>query len=289
MSIKGIDLSVWQVNVNYNLLKEQGIEFAIIRCGYGKNASQKDKMFETHFQGLKKAGIKIGVYLYSYVTSVTNAKLEAQNCLNFIKGKTFDLPVFYDLEDKITKVLGKHTITECANVFCEEIEKAGYKAGVYANLDWFNNYIDVNLLINKGFKIWLAQWNDKITANFNVDFWQYSNKGQVQGITGKVDMNICYNDISKNVNNVDKSVEKSNLFTRGKTYTLQVDLNVRTGAGTENRVKNYQELTEDGKKHAYRQQTAVLKKGTRVTCQDIIKKDENIWIKIPSRLYCRLF
>ena len=143
MSYKGIDISVWQKDVDYSKLKSQGIEFAIIRCGYGKNASQKDNMFEKHFEGLKKAGIKMGVYLYSYVTSIENAKLEAKNCLNFIKGKKFDLPVFYDLEDKLTKVLGKNIITNCALTFCEEIEKAGYKAGVYANLDWFTNYIDV--------------------------------------------------------------------------------------------------------------------------------------------------
>lgn len=115
--------------------------------------------------------------------------------------------------------------------FVKKLKKAGYKAGVYANLDWFTNYIDVNSLINKGYKIWLAQWNNQITANFKVDYWQYTSKGNIKGISGNVDLDYCYDDISKTVNNVNNSVEKSKPnFVVGKTYTLQVDLNVRTGA-----------------------------------------------------------
>ena len=285
--MKGIDVSVWQQNIDYEKLKSDGIEFAIIRCGYGKNSYQKDKMFETHFQGFKKAGIKIGVYLYSYVNSLENALKEAENCLNFIRGKTLDLPVFYDLEEKATKMMGKNNITECALVFCNEIKKAGYNSGVYANLDWFNNYIDVNKLINNGFKIWLAQWSNKMTANFKVDYWQYTSKGQVSGIKGNVDLNYCY-DISKTVENVNNSVEKSK-YVVGKNYITQVDLNVRIGAGLNYEVKNYNDLTEDGKKHAYKLQKAILRKGTTVTCQKVVQSGENIWIKIPSRIYCRLF
>lgn len=209
--IKGIDISTWQKNVDYSKLKEQGIEFAIIRCGYGKDSSQKDAMFETHYKGLKEAGIKVGAYLYSYCSNVNNAILEAKNCLQFIKGKSFELPIFYDLEEKITKVLGKEAITQIAINFCEEIEKAGYTAGIYANLDWFKNYINISK-VDK-YKIWLAQWEvSKPTANFKYNYWQYTSSGQVEGITGRVDMNYCYDDISINVENVEKPVEnrKSN-------------------------------------------------------------------------------
>lgn len=208
---KGIDISTWQKNVDYSKLKEQGIEFAIIRCGYGKDSSQKDNMFETHYKGLKEAGIKVGAYLYSYCSNVNNAILEAKNCLEFIKGKTFELPIFYDLEDKITKVLGRVAITQIAINFCEEIEKAGYTAGIYASLDWFKNYIDISK-VDK-YKIWLAQWEvSKPTANFKYNYWQYTSSGQVEGISGNVDLNYCYDDISINVENVEKPVEnrKSN-------------------------------------------------------------------------------
>ena len=207
---KGIYLSVYQTNVDYMKLKEQGIEFAIIRCGYGKNSNQKDKMFEKHYTGLKYAGIKIGAYLYSYAKTVESGIQEAKNCLKFIEGKTFDLPIFYDLEDSITRqYLRNPEITECAIKFCEEIEKAGYKAGVYASLDWFKNCIDVNKLIEKNYKIWLAQWSIQVTKEFKVDFWQYTSKGKIDGIVGNVDMNYFLNEEKENVNNVNNSGDNS--------------------------------------------------------------------------------
>ena len=186
--IKGIDISCWQENVNYNELKKQGIEFAIIRIGYGKNKSQKDKMFEAHYEGLKNAGIKIGIYLYSYMTSIEAGKQEAENCLYFLKGRKIDLPIFIDLEENRTAKLGNVAITKGAIEFCKIIKNAGYEAGVYANLNWFTNYVNPYKIIENGFKIWLAQWNDKITANFNVDIWQYTSKGKLNGISGNVDL-----------------------------------------------------------------------------------------------------
>lgn len=185
---KGIDLSCWQENVNYNELKKQGIEFAIIRIGYGKNKSQKDKLFETHYEGLKNAGIKIGIYHYSYLTSIEAGKQEAENCLYFLNGRKIDLPIFIDLEENRTAKLGKENVTKASIEFCNTIKNAGYEAGVYANLNWFLNYVNPYEIIKNDFKIWLAQWNDKITADFNVDFWQYTSKGQINGINGNVDL-----------------------------------------------------------------------------------------------------
>lgn len=196
MGIKGIDLSYAQNKVDYSKLKEQGIEFAILRCGYGKEASQKDKMFEIHYHGCKDAGIKVGAYLYSYANNEDSAVNEVNNCLGFIEGKQFDLPIFYDLEEERISKLGKTTVTNLAKMFCKIIENHGYKAGVYANLYWFRNHIEVNELINNGYKIWLAQWAEKPTADFRIDYWQYTSKGQVQGIPGNVDMNICYDAIN---------------------------------------------------------------------------------------------
>lgn len=275
--LKGIDISEWQTNVDYMKLKQEGIDFAIIRCGYGKNISQKDKMFEKHYSGLRYAGIKVGCYLYSYCNKVENAILEARNCLEFIKGKQFDLPIFYDLEDSITRSCGRVEITQMAINFCQEIERNGYKAGVYANLDWFKNYIDISKISN--YKIWLAQWQvQKPSADFRVDYWQFTNKLKVAGLS--IDGDYCY-DNSITGENVDNFVEKSK-FEKGKTYTLQVDLNVRTGAGTNYAIKKYQDLTPDGKNHAYKQNTACLKKGTKVTCLDIIKVGNDEWLRIPS-------
>lgn len=211
MILKGVDLSTWQENVDYKRLKQEGIEFAFIRCGYGKDSGQKDDMFETHYKGLKEAGIKVGAYHFSYCTSIENAIKEAENCLSYIEGKEFDLPVFYDLEAECVKRLGKEAITEIALRFCRRIEQAGYKSGVYANLNWFINYIDVNSLIAEGFKIWLAQWEvEEPTADFHYDYWQFTNKLEVAGI--KVDGNYTDENIEPIYNDTDsikiKSVEE---------------------------------------------------------------------------------
>lgn len=183
---KGIDVSTWQSNINYENVKNDNIEFAIIRCGYGQRSSQKDNQFEKHYAGFKNVGIPVGAYHYSYASTVEGAKKEAYNCLEFIKGKNFDLPIFYDLEDNTTVKASRETITEMAKAFCDILIEHGYKAGIYANLNWFNNKMNIKEL--EKYYIWLAQWNDKITANFKVDYWQYTSKGSVNGISGNVDM-----------------------------------------------------------------------------------------------------
>lgn len=204
--MKGVDLSSWQTSVDYMKLKAQGIEFAILRCGYGRNRNQKDKMFEEHYRGCKYAGIKIGAYLYSYASTIEGAKAELENCLAFISGKDFDLPIFYDLEDaKTTGQASKETITQMAKVFCEGIKNAGYNSGVYANLYWFNSKMNVSELLQ--YNIWLAQWGvNQPTAKFKYNLWQYTSKGHLDGINGNVDMNILYS-----VENVNNSVEKPNI------------------------------------------------------------------------------
>ena len=176
--IKGIDISTFQKNLNYDELKRNGVEFAIIRTGYGKDENQKDDMFETHYEGCRRAGIKVGAYLYSYCTAIENAEKEANNCLRHIAGKSFDLPIFLDLEEQRTAILGKDAVNEIASIFCSIIKGAGYKAGVYANLNWFNNYIDPYSVINEGNYIWLSQWNNEITATFPIDIWQNTNKNE---------------------------------------------------------------------------------------------------------------
>lgn len=206
--IKGIDLSTHNKNVDYKKLKEQGIGFAIIRSGYGKDDNQKDAMFETHYKGCKDAGIKIGAYLYSYCTSVENAEKEAYNCLSHIKGKTFDLPIFYDLEESRTANLGIDKVTQIALIFCKRIRDAGFKSGVYANLNWFRNYIRPDAIKLENFYIWLAQWGNEITANFPVDIWQFTNNLDNLKIDGNYITNnelICVENVN---NNVEKNIKE---------------------------------------------------------------------------------
>lgn len=187
--IKGVDLSTHNRGINYKALKDSGVEFAILRIGYGKDAGQRDEMFDVHYRGCKDAGIKVGAYHYSYCNKRENAIKEAENCLKYLDGIDLDLPVFYDLEDNTILKAGID-ITEIALIFYRRIRESGYKAGVYANLNWFRNYIGPEVLKIENFYIWLAQWNNnEITADFDVDIWQNTNNFEDLHIDGNILIN----------------------------------------------------------------------------------------------------
>lgn len=195
MKKQGIDVSKWQGKIDWGKVKEAGIEFAIIREGYGKeNPSQIDKRFEENYKGAKAAGIPVGVYHYSYADSVEDAKKEAQFCLKNIKGKQLEYPVVFDIEDKEQLKLNNRQRTDICKAFCEEIENAGYYAMIYCNLNWWNNYLNKNELSQ--FDLWLAQWN---VAKPSVDcgIWQKLEKGKIDGISGNVDLNESFKDYPK--------------------------------------------------------------------------------------------
>lgn len=198
----GIDVSSWQQTIDYNALTSQGnVDFMIIRAGYGRNDYQKDAQFENNYAKAKAYGIPVGVYLYSYATDVEGAKAEAYNMLNWIKGKSFDLPVFYDVEEGGQTTLGKETVTNMCKAFGQIISDAGYDVGVYSYKTFIKNYIDVNKLpVN--YSLWVSAFGNKEDGTMPDDIykyqeyhdiWQYSSTGSVEGIQGRVDMNICYN------------------------------------------------------------------------------------------------
>ena len=186
-----VDISEFQQGINFNKMKNDGIKAVIIRAGYGREESQKDSMFESHYHNAKSADMKIGVYWYSYADSVSDAEKEAKTCLECINNKSLDMPIYYDLEDNSQTKLGKTKLTEIAERFCETIKKSNYRAGVYANLNWFNNYLDYDKL-KKKYSIWLAQYNDK--AELDCDIWQNSSSGRLDGYNGRLDTNIIYNE-----------------------------------------------------------------------------------------------
>lgn len=187
---KCIDISCWQKGIDFKKVKAAGIEAVIIRAGYGREASQKDTQFEAHYKGAKAAGLKIGAYWYSYAESVADAKKEAQTCLACVLGKNFDLPIYFDMEESWQTGLGKKTLTAMNASFNDTIKASGYRAGTYSNLNWFSNYLDYNSIKSK-YSVWLAQWSSSHTLS--CDIWQYSESGNVNGITGNVDMNIIEN------------------------------------------------------------------------------------------------
>lgn len=198
MKVTAIDVSYCQTGVDYNKVKNSGIDAVIIRAGFGKGTYQKDSEFETHYRNAKKAGLAVGVYWYSYAYSVAEAKQEAKVCLACIKGKTLELPVYYDLEESGQTRLGMSALTNIAIAFCEAIKSGGYRAGVYSNLNWLNNYLDYEKLRSK-YSIWLAQWSSNPSKS--CDIWQNADNGRISGISGNVDTDVI---INKNI------IKKSN-------------------------------------------------------------------------------
>lgn len=200
MSKKGIDVSVWQGNIDWNLVKQSGIDFAIIRSGWGySECGDVDRYFYQNIKNAKNAGIQVGVYHYSYAESIYNAKQEAQYCLSILKSAniSLDLPIYYDIEDSsISNNHDKSTMTNMCIAFCTEIENAGYWAGVYANLNWFNNFLNKDELSNR-YTLWLAQYNN--IKEMNCDIWQYTSSGRIDGISSNVDLDIMYRDLPKEI------------------------------------------------------------------------------------------
>mgnify|MGYP004639968175 CR=1 FL=1 len=211
-----VDISEFQQGINFNKMKNDGIKAVIIRAGYGRESSQKDSMFESHYKNAKSENMMIGVYWYSYADSVGDAEKEAKACLECINNKSLDMPIYYDLEDYSMVKLGKTKLTEIAERFCETIKKSGYRVGVYANLNWFNNYLDYGKL-KKKYSIWLAQYNS--VNELSCDIWQNSSTGRVSGYGGNIDTNIIFNEsVFQNVK-VEKPTLTYRVYADGKWYS----------------------------------------------------------------------
>lgn len=198
MATKIIDVSTWQGNIDWSKVKADGVQGAIIRAGFGKVASQKDNKFERNYTNAKAVGMPIGAYWYSYATSVADAKKEAEVCLSILKGKQFEYPIYYDLEDASMTGCGKSVLTQIATTFCEALESAGYFVGIYSNPNWLKNYLDYNTI--KKYTLWLAQW-EVTEPSYECDLWQYSSSGSVSGISDRVDMNWGYQDFPTDIKN----------------------------------------------------------------------------------------
>lgn len=193
---KGIDVSSWQGEIDWKKVKESGIEFAMIREGYGrKDPNQVDKYFHTNIKKAQEQGIYCGAYHYSYSISVEDAINEANFCIENIKDYKLEYPVAFDIEDKSIFKLGKRTLTDICKAFCDTLEQAGYYVVIYTNPNWLENYLYKNELLSK-YDLWLAEWyEDK--PSYSCGLWQFSDKGSVYGINGDVDMNFSYKNYSE--------------------------------------------------------------------------------------------
>ena len=195
---RGIDVSNFQGTIDWNQVKAAGIEFAILKVGpvYGK----PDSTFERNATECERLGIPYGVYYYSYARSVADANKEADRTLAWLGGHHPSLPVYYDLEDNYIlqdPIFSKDKLAQIAQTFCNRMEAVGFKSGIYANLNWFNNYLNSPSL--SGYDHWVAQYNWRCDYAGSYSFWQYSSSGNVPGVNGRCDMNYCFNGSFLNV------------------------------------------------------------------------------------------
>ena len=193
-TLKGIDVSKWQGNVDWAKVKSsKKVDFAIIRAGYGKVAAQKDGKFEAYYAACKANNIPVGAYWYSYATTVEAAKQEAHACIEAIRGKQFEFPIYYDIEEKAALNTGKSNVSAISKAFCEELEKAGYFVGVYSSKNGLENFLTEE--VKKAYTVWLAHVGvSKTSYKGAYAMWQYSWEGSVPGIAGDVDLDYCYED-----------------------------------------------------------------------------------------------
>lgn len=192
---KGIDVSEHQGIIDWNKVKSDGIDFAILRCGYGDDYSyQDDAQWARNVSECERLGIPYGVYIYSYATDITMAKSEAAHVLRLLRGHTPSYPVYLDMEDSSTAGVGTKMLGSIAKTFCDTISNAGYKTGIYANLDWWSRLLTDPVFNNSSWSKWVAQYNTTCDYSGNYDIWQCTSSGKVDGISGNVDLNFWMDD-----------------------------------------------------------------------------------------------
>ena len=200
--MRGIDVSEHNGTINWDAVKNSGIEFAILRLGWigNKNNHTIDKQFERNYNECKRVGIPVGVYVYNYCVSESAAESGANWTVDRLNGKKLELPVYIDMEDSSGTGLGRVVNTNMCIAFNTIIEQSGRWAGVYANLNWFNNYLNKDIIKQK-YTTWIAHYGvspDKYAGQY--DILQYTSTGHVDGIGGNVDMNEMYRNLIAEIN-----------------------------------------------------------------------------------------
>jgi len=194
-SMKGIDVSVWQGKIDWQKVKQDGIQFAIIRLGHDDQVL--DTRYEENMKGAIEAGIPVGVYFYSTAVNEQQAVADAKYVIENIAGYKISYPVVIDVEDSSQRNLGKAALGRIVKAFCDEIHAAGYTPMWYSNEDWYNNYVDVSQLENV--EKWIARYNVLYDRNIPRGIWQCCSTGRVAGINGNVDIDFGFKDYTQSI------------------------------------------------------------------------------------------
>jgi GH25 family lysozyme M1 (1,4-beta-N-acetylmuramidase) len=194
-SVPGIDVSYYQGDIDWEQVRQAGIEFAFVRVGFRRSATGtlgEDELAKKNLREARNAGLKVGAYFFSQATSVKEAQEEAEFALNTVKGFRLDLPLAYDWEKveggSRTNEVSQETLMKCIKVFCDTVEDAGYESMVYFNRDLSQTLLDVRQL--GATPVWLAMYHTYPDAPCKPTYWQYTDQGEVPGINGYVDLNL---------------------------------------------------------------------------------------------------
>ncbi|MBE5875501.1 MAG: hypothetical protein E7290_01285 [Lachnospiraceae bacterium] len=193
----GIDVSKWQKEIDWELVAAEGVDFAIIRCGYRGSSSGylvEDPYFAQNIKEATEAGIKVGVYFFTQAVSTVEAVEEASMVISLLGDYALDYPIFIDTEGAggagRADGLDVETRTAVCETFCKTIENAGYEAGVYASRSWYYTMLNTDKI--NDYTIWLAEYRQTPLYDDHYEMWQYTSKGSVAGIEGNVDLNVSY-------------------------------------------------------------------------------------------------
>lgn len=206
----GIDVSHWQGAIDWEQVKSSGIDFVIVKAGGSDAGFYTDSKFEENYNGAKAAGLMVGAYYFvgKYCTTGNDGYCDAVRFLKIVEGKSFDLPLFIDIE--LTSSTKRTGATDAIIEFCNEIEKAGYQSGVYASKSFFTDRFEDCRLSN--INHWIAQYNTECTYNGNYMMWQKSSTGSVPGVHGNVDLDELYD--NSLTNNDDSCIVKYKRVTK---------------------------------------------------------------------------
>jgi len=197
-TLKGIDVSHHQGVIDWPSVKNSDVDYAIIRCGYGDDLTQYDDAYwKTNADACTDLDIPFGAYLYSYASSIEEAESEAAHAIRLLEGYDLDYPIYLDLEDnKTVATCSNDLIGQMAKIFCDALQEEGYKVGIYANKNWWDNKLTSDVFLNSSWYKWVAQYNSYCTYGGNYTMWQATSSGSVPGISGNVDINFWFGDIT---------------------------------------------------------------------------------------------
>ncbi len=225
---QGLDISNWQgENFDFENVKSAGYDFIIIRCGY---STSEDSLFDTYYNGAKAAGLDVGAYIYSYAESVSEAQAEANACLTWLEGKTFEYPIYFDYEDASQNSFSSTTSKNICMAFLDILADNGYLVGLYS----MKGRLDTLPLstICARYEAWIAHYYDYTHETKDADYWskygmyQYTDRARVNGL-GPYDANVCYKDYP--------SIVKKygfNNYPAQTSYNYTIEYNSNGGSGT---------------------------------------------------------